>query len=98
MGKAHAFQACLVIYIHVIELQLAEFPALISVENILEDLQAVMEAEAKMADFSLCLCLFRKGDDADLLNVLPAFPVQRMEQVNIDMIGRQSLQFFTFSR
>ena len=93
MGKAQTFQACLVVYIHVVELQLAEFPAVITVEDLLEHFQAIMEAETQVTDLTLCLCLFRKGDNTGLLDMLPTIPVQGMQEINIDVVRLQTLQF-----
>ena len=95
MCKAHTFQTCLVVYIHVVELQLAELPAVIAIENILINIQAIVEAETDMADSSVGFCLFRKGQDTGLLDMFPTLPVQRMEQIHIDMVGLQPFQFLS---
>ena len=63
MGKTQAFHTRLVVHIHIVELQLAELPAVIAIENVLENIQAIVEAKSQMPDAAVCFCFFCKGNN-----------------------------------
>ena len=92
VGQTHALQARLIVHIQVVELDLAELPAVIGVQDALERLQIVVEAETDVADLAVALGLFHLLDDLELLHALPAVIAEGVHQVQVDVVGLQPLQ------
>ena len=91
-GQFQALRARLVVDVHVVVLDLAHVPVVV-VQDVLEFLVRAVEREALVADLSRLLHVVKKLRRPDLFKMLPFLPVQRVHQVEIDVVSLKLLQF-----
>ena len=88
LGQLVALQARLNVGVHVVELNLAEIPVAIG-QHLLEQLVAVVEGEAEMADAALLLLLEQEVDQAVFKRRLPVLLVDAVQQVKVEVLHLQ---------
>ena len=88
-----ALQSCLRLGVHIVDLQLAEVPVARG-ENGAENVEAVVEREAEITDFSRLFHLFAELDCAEFLQFFPLCRVERVQQIEIYVVGLQPCKLF----
>ena len=83
-----ALQPRLRLGVHIVDLKLAEIPVA-RAEDGAEHVEAVVEREAEMADFSGPLHPFAEFHRAEFLQFLPLGCVERVQQIEVYVVGAQ---------
>ena len=92
-GEFIAFQSGLLIYIFVVELELAEVPIFI-IEDFLQHFVIIMERKSEVPDASFRFQLFTVVHYTQFYHGTPFVFIQRMQQIIIDIIGLQTFALF----
>jgi len=91
-GFLQAFPAGLIIYVHIIVLNLAEIPGIVTVQNLLEHLKVIMKGKAEVAEFAFGALALGPIENFQTGQVLPLLGIHRVQQIKIDVVGLQALE------
>jgi len=90
----NTFEPRLILRVQIIILNLAEFPVLIAIDNPLKYGERIVERKADMANPALGFSPFQRLQAPIGSDGIPAFCIECMEEVKIDMVGAELCKLF----